>query len=1203
MQKKYFIPLLFLSLLTSLQAFAQPANDNPCAATALTVGSSCTYATYTNAAATASAGVPAPGCASYSGGDVWFSVVIPASGAIQINSATGVITDGGMAVYSGACGSLTLVACDDDSGPGLMPYLSLTGLTAGATYYIRFWEYGNNNNGTFQICVVNPCPSLANDDPCTATALTVNASCSYTTYTNACANSSAGVPAPGCGNYLGSDVWFTATVPASGHLIIDSNTGVMTDGGMAVYTGACGSLTLGYCDDDNSANGSMPMLDLQCYTAGTVLYIRFWEYGNNNNGTFQICAYDGGAGSAPANDLPCNAIPLSLGVTTTGNVTGATNCSDPATPSCWTGGTVNSVWYSVVCPASGQISVRTLLGTLVNTQIALFSGTCGSLTMVSGTCSDNVTFCANTQNWSEIIATGLVPGDTYYVMVDGTNNLVGDFSITAINGTSTWPIVFGQDCSTSLPVCAASSTIGNPGFIGSGNYCDFNAGGGCPTSCIQVGERNSVWYTFTTNAAGVLSFVITPNSPVDYDFALWNVTGLGSACSSIAAGTLNPLRCSYSDVTTATGLLASETQTCEGFISGDNGYVDTVNCATAQTYVLLISNYSTSTFVGFNINWGASPINYAGATSLTWTGALNTDWTNTSNWGGCAIPDCTKDIVIFSGPANQPVIPTGTTINCRSITIQAGASLTLQGTATLNVCGDFVNNGTFTAAATSTVNFTGTVAQAVNGSNSGTNSFGNFRLANTNTVTLNQTTDITGSLTTTTGTSVLNFNGQYVSVGGNFSNFDGGNTMTGLTGSTIEFNGTAAQTYNQGTSTLTLNNVYMNHTGPGLTLNSNMVVGTAGTTTLTFGKIITGVNEVQITNTSSGAITAGSAASFVQGYLRRYLNGAATSYNFPVGHSVKGYQLANITFTTATTIPQLLANFNTWGAVPNGPTASECPSNTYDALPALDNGYWQIDASANPASGTYNVTLYSTNYTNSGGAAGWTVMKSPSSSFTWALDGTCVGTSTASQTSRTGLGGFSRFGVGQSVTPLPVEFLSFTGKNEGDYNRLEWVTATEVNNDYFDVERSVNGSPYQRIGQKDGGNNSSSALYYTFDDLHPEEGINYYRLKQVDFNGAYAYSNTISIAKHSEGMFLENVRPNPTNGDVLFDFVSEKAVTIHILITDMLGRVVVDELRNVEKGRTALNTLIGPENDGGIYTFKVNETSTGYTSLVRLVKY
>lgn len=120
--------------------------------------------------ATATAGIPDPGCASYSTGDIWFSFIAPANGLANISTAAGsgggAITDGGMAVYynPGICSVLTyaLYACDDDSGPGNMPALNLTGLLPGIKYYIRFWDYNDATSGNIGgICVTDPSPPLA----------------------------------------------------------------------------------------------------------------------------------------------------------------------------------------------------------------------------------------------------------------------------------------------------------------------------------------------------------------------------------------------------------------------------------------------------------------------------------------------------------------------------------------------------------------------------------------------------------------------------------------------------------------------------------------------------------------------------------------------------------------------------------------------------------------------------------------------------------------------------------------------------------------------------------------------------------------------------------------------------------------------------------------------------------------------------------
>ena len=97
--------------------------------------------------------MPAPTCANYNGGDVWFAITVPASGAVTVTTSAGVITDGGMALYTAtACnGTFTQISCNDDAN-GLMPEIVASGLTVGSTVYVRFWEYGNDTPGSFSIC-------------------------------------------------------------------------------------------------------------------------------------------------------------------------------------------------------------------------------------------------------------------------------------------------------------------------------------------------------------------------------------------------------------------------------------------------------------------------------------------------------------------------------------------------------------------------------------------------------------------------------------------------------------------------------------------------------------------------------------------------------------------------------------------------------------------------------------------------------------------------------------------------------------------------------------------------------------------------------------------------------------------------------------------------------------------------------------------
>ncbi|MFZ4401821.1 MAG: gliding motility-associated C-terminal domain-containing protein [Bacteroidales bacterium] len=141
-----------------------PSNDECSGAIFITPTISDLYVTYNNLSSTPSVGIPVPGCADYIEGDVWFAVIVNLSGHLIFDSKAGTMTDGGMAIYSGSCIGLTLLACNDNKAPtattsgfapnALMPQIDKIGLPIFDTVYIRFWGKGSNNFGSFQLSVV-----------------------------------------------------------------------------------------------------------------------------------------------------------------------------------------------------------------------------------------------------------------------------------------------------------------------------------------------------------------------------------------------------------------------------------------------------------------------------------------------------------------------------------------------------------------------------------------------------------------------------------------------------------------------------------------------------------------------------------------------------------------------------------------------------------------------------------------------------------------------------------------------------------------------------------------------------------------------------------------------------------------------------------------------------------------------------------------
>ena len=125
-------------------------------------------------------------------------------------------------------------------------------------------------------------------------------------------------------------------------------------------------------------------------------------------------------------------------------------------------------------------------------------------------------------------------------------------------------------------------------------------------------------------------------------------------------------------------------------------------------------------------------------------------------------------------------------------------------------------------------------------------------------------------------------------------------------------------------------------------------------------------------------------------------------------------------------------------------------------------------------------------------------------------------------------------GAFETVTALPINLLTFTGEKLGRNNELKWSTATEHNNDFFTIEKTIDGIDFEIIGYVPGAGNSNQILNYSVIDSDVKNVTNYYRLKQTDYNGQFDYSNIISIDnrshnKESEIIYMTNILGQEVN--------------------------------------------------------------------------
>ncbi len=166
--------------------------------------------------------------------------------------------------------------------------------------------------------------------------------------------------------------------------------------------------------------------------------------------------------------------------------------------------------------------------------------------------------------------------------------------------------------------------------------------------------------------------------------------------------------------------------------------------------------------------------------------------------------------------------------------------------------------------------------------------------------------------------------------------------------------------------------------------------------------------------------------------------------------------------------------------------------------------------------------------------------------------------------------------------PVPVELISFSGKKEGEMVRLNWETASEENNDYFILEYATNSRDFEHLAKVDGVGTSYAINSYSHLHRQPAEGMNYYRLIQVDLDGVKSVvSNIVAVKYHNDKAV--SVRPNPINENVLgLDYTSAQSGTVQLEAYDITGRKILSQKVSVEKGDNYIQLQL-PELSNGIY--------------------
>jgi hypothetical protein len=468
-----------------------------------------------------------------------------------------------------------------------------------------------------------------------------------------------------------------------------------------------------------------------------------------------------------------------------------------------------------------------------------------------------------------------------------------------------------------------------------------------------------------------------------------------------------------------------------------------------------------------------------------------------------------------AGATAQNLVLTG------SSTFRSGPTATWNGALIVSSPTLFLDGSILNGAANSLIKTGASTDSSIGGNTIGGNTTftnsgtGIFRFANTT------ADDFTGNVTFNQASGTIQPAYNVASTFRGNVTVDGAAPITfGANNGTITFAGNAAQNViKSGAASPVFRRLLMNKSGNAVTLATDVSV----TTNATFTAGVLNTTTTNILSFVNGStVTGGSNASHIDGPVVKIGNAA---FSFPTGDNGI-YRPVSISAPTTNT-HAFRAEYFKAGQAFGGPS-------TYPAgiLTVSSCEYWILDRTI----GTSNVNV--TLSWNSPDCTGAYITNLPTlrvvrwNGAAWADHGNggTTGNSTAGTVITSApITSFSPITLGSTTlsNPLPVELISFTGQVLNENVKLSWITASELNNDFFTLQRSVDGAEFESIAEIDGAGTKQAATEYEYIDTNPLPNLSYYRLRQTDFDKKFTYSKVIAV-NVSLGDEL-SMHPNPVS--------------------------------------------------------------------------
>tara|TARA_R110001592_G_scaffold164980_1_gene399120 strand:- start:1661 stop:3052 length:1392 start_codon:yes stop_codon:yes gene_type:complete len=421
---------------------------------------------------------------------------------------------------------------------------------------------------------------------------------------------------------------------------------------------------------------------------------------------------------------------------------------------------------------------------------------------------------------------------------------------------------------------------------------------------------------------------------------------------------------------------------------------------------------------------------------------------------------------------------------------------------------------------------------------------------------------------------------------GFFGNFTNNGTFTNNLG-TLQAVGTNAQIFN-GTNVIHTNNFTINKASNSVQLDNELQV--AGVLTFTSGKILSDYTDMatEFVHFLAGASYAGASnTSHIDGVVRKTGNSA---FAFPIGDN-------NLLRKNSISAPINVTDHFTGYYTNTNPDGTYSRSLLGVGLEHVSScEYWIL----NRTGGSSNVEVTLSWASNSCGVDNLCEMMVARWDGTrWTSEGnggttgTIVGTVVSGNNCTTpdSVANFSPFTLGSSSNnnPLPIELLFFQAERCSGGVKLLWQTASEINNDYFTIEKSKDSYNWEEVIEISGAGHSSNTTDYCTIDENPYLGVSYYRLKQTDFDGHYSYSQIRSVNINESENLQISVYPNPATNQITVKGISP--VTKDVEFYNSTAQNITSLIRIIECGEFKLQfdiTML----PSGIYTLNTKSGSS-----------